>query len=362
MTISALEISNFRNLHRVALQCSPGFNLIIGGNASGKTSFLEALYFLARARSFRTRDVSELIQYGEKAFQIVATIRETGDGPCIPVGMQRSAQNLTARIDSTPVRSLAELAARLPVLLLNPDSHRLLEDGPKQRRRFMDWGLFYTDESFLHVWKRYNGALRNRNAALRGNSPDRAVDAWDQELVSASMALDAYRKAFCEALRSSLEPFLEQTLGKVPLQVDYRRGWPERENLDLMQLLRSGRDQDRRHGYTRLGAHRADFQIKLAERTVPDCLSRGQQKLLITALLLAQAQLYRRHRGKSCILLIDDLPAELDLVHRQRVIKCLAGMETQLFITAIEPDMLAVCAEQKSCRFTVCRGEISEMV
>lgn len=362
MTIAALDISHFRNLQKVALQCSPGFNLVVGGNASGKTSLLEAIYFLARARSFRTRQLNQIIQYGEKKFQIVATLTEGEVGRAIPVGIERSLERFNARIDAMPVHSLAELAARLPVLLLNPDSHRLLEDGPKQRRRFMDWGLFYTHEGFLKTWKRYNVALRNRNAALRENNPDRAVDVWDRELVTASVALDTYRKAFCEALRSSLEPLIHQTLGKVAVQINYRRGWLERENLDLMRLLRSGRDQDRRYGYTRLGAHRADFQIKLAERTAPECLSRGQQKLLVTALILAQAQLYRRHRGKPCILLIDDLPAELDLIHRERVIECLAAMETQLFVTAIEADTLNIPSQQSVRRFKVRHGEVSEML
>jgi DNA replication and repair protein RecF len=362
MVVSVLEIVNFRNLRKAVLQCSPKLNLIVGGNASGKTSLLEALYFLGRARSFRTRRVGELIHHDETAFQIVATVSNRKDGRFFPVGVRRSTQELSVRVDGMPARSLADLAAQVPVLLLNPGSHRLLEGGPQQRRRFMDWGLFHTTDAFVGFWRRYNSVLRNRDAALRTGYSDRAMDAWDQELVFASMALDGHRKTFCEALEDSLKPFLEQTLGTGCPCINYRRGWPQGEDQDLLQLLRDGRDQDRRYGYTRLGAHRADFQIKLAGRPAPEYLSRGQQKLLVIALILAQAKLFQKQRGKPCTLLIDDLPAELDVVHRLRVMECLATLDSQLFITAIEADMLNTALWEESCRFEICGGEISEMI
>lgn len=362
MAISLLEIVNFRNLRKAVLQCSPKLNYIVGGNASGKTSLLEALYFLARARSFRTRHVRELIHHDETAFQIVATISDFKDGRLFPIGVRRSAQELIARVNGAPTRSLADLAAQIPVLLLNPGSHRLLEGGPQQRRRFMDWGLFHTVDAFIGLWKRYNSVLRNRNAALRRGFPDRALDAWDQELVSVSVNLDEHRKTFCKALEGTLKPFLETTLGVTSPCIVYRRGWPQGQDQNLLQLLRDSRDQDRRYGYTRLGAHRADFQIKLSGRSDPEYLSRGQQKLLVIALILAQAELFQKQRHKPCTLLIDDLPAELDVEHRTRVMESLASLDSQLFVTAIEADMLNTAVWEDVCRFEICGGEIREMV
>ena len=340
MVITALEINSFRNLQRLALPCSPGLNLIVGSNASGKTSLLEALYFLGRARSFRTRQAWELIRHGESAFRIVANLSAGGEGRRAVVGIQRSSQELTIRIDGTPAGSLAQLARQVPVLLLNSNSHRLLEDGPHQRRRFMDWGLFHTEPAFWTAWKRYATALRNRNAALRTHPPNRVLDAWDQELAAAAAPLDQLRQAFCKALESVLRPLITETLGKVAPQLNYRPGWPQEGNQDLLGLLHRKRDQDRRLGYTQLGPQRADFTIRLADGSVAERLSRGQQKLLVIALILAQARLYQANRGSPCLLLIDDLPAELDRLHRERVMCCLAGMESQLFITAIESGLL----------------------
>ena len=285
MRVTALDIAGFRNLRRISLACGPGLNLILGPNASGKTSLLEALYFLGRGRSFRTRQA--------------------------------------------------------PVLLLNPDSHRLLEDGPQLRRRFMDWGLFHAEPGFLESWRRYGTALRHRNAALRTGSANRTVDAWDGELATAATVLDSWREAFCKALEGALAPLAVATLGMAGVQVDYRRGWPlEPFERGFADWLREGRDQDRKQGHTRIGPHRADFTLRIAGRPSGDALSRGQQKLLVIALVLAQAELYQRHAGASCILLIDDLPAELDAGNRERVMQTLAGLDAQLFITALEPGLL----------------------
>jgi DNA replication and repair protein RecF len=361
MVVCSLEVDNFRNFKHFDLQCAPRLNLVSGENASGKTSFIEALYFLGRARSFRTRRVQELIHREHNAFRIVATV-DTLDGRRIPVGIQRSNGEFSARIDGVPVHSLAQLALQVPTLLLNPNSHRLLEDGPRQRRRFMDWGLFHGDPAFLSAWKRYGGALRNRNAALRTHATDRMMNAWDEEWISAAETLDQLRKGFCEALKAALKPLTKETLGEVALTLEYRSGWPQARKQSLAQIIRRQREQDRRYGYTSLGPHRADFYIELADRPVSEYLSRGQQKLLVIALVLAQAQLYRNRHTNPCLLLIDDLPAELDYNHRTRVMNCLAGVEAQLFVTTIEPGTLDTTAWEDARIFRIEQGNLIRVV
>lgn len=358
MRIARLEVAGFRNLRQARIDCSPGLNLLTGPNASGKTSLLEALYFLGRGRSFRTRLPKELIQTGAAVFRVVAII-SGADGRRIPIGMERSARELIARIGGVPTRSLAELARQIPVLLLNPDSHRLLEDGPQQRRRFMDWGLFHAEPGFLDAWRRYGAALRHRNAALRSGAANRIVDVWDGELATAATALDRWRETFCEALERVLERFSGETLAMGRVQVDYRRGWPlEPPEKGFAEWLQTGRDQDRQQGHTRIGPHRADFVMRIAGRPPAEALSRGQQKLLVIALVLAQAELYQRQVGDACVLLIDDLPAELDSVNRVRVMQTLAALNTQLFVTTIEPDLLDIAAWREARTFRLQQGEI----
>lgn len=359
MRIASLDVTGFRNLDRVSLDCASGLNLLIGPNASGKTSLLEAVYFLGRGRSFRTRQPRDLIQTGAAAFRVAAMMTD-GHGRRVPLGVERNARELTVRVGGAPTRSLAELARQTPVLLLNPDSHRLLEDGPKQRRRFMDWGLFHAEPGFLDAWRRYDAALRHRNAALRTQAANRVVDAWDNELSTAAARLDQLRGAFCEVLAAVLRPFSGLTLGNHGVHVDYRRGWPlEPSERDFASWLRGGRAQDRQQGHTRLGPHRADFIVRVADRPPAEALSRGQQKLLVIALVLAQAELYRREVGDACILLIDDLPAELDSQSRARVTRVLAELDTQLFVTAIEPGLLDAAPWHEARIFQLARGEIT---
>ncbi|HRF62247.1 MAG TPA: DNA replication/repair protein RecF [Candidatus Competibacter sp.] len=362
MRVVSLDIVGFRNLRQVSLACAPSLNLLIGPNASGKTSLLEALYFLGRGRSFRTRQPRELIETDAPAFRVVAAMAD-GAGRRVPVGIERSPRELTARVDGAPTRSLAELARQVPVLLLNPDSHRLLEDGPQLRRRFMDWGLFHTEPGFLDAWRRYSVALRHRNAALRTGGTDRLVDAWDGELAAVAAIIDRLRQSFCKALENALEPLAAATLGEVSVRVDYRRGWPlEPPERDFATWLHTGRAGDRQQAHTRLGPHRADFSVRVAGRPSVENLSRGQQKLLVIALVLAQAELYRLRLGDACILLIDDLPAELDAGNRARVIRALAALDSQLFVTAIEPGLLEDTAWPQARAFRLASGEVSELI
>lgn len=357
MRVLNLDLFGFRNLRQQRIETGRGLNLLLGANAAGKTSVLEALYLLGRGRSFRARQPKELIQHGMEQLRIVALLG-AADGRHLVLGMQRSVHQLTLRVGGNPTRSLAELARHLPLLLLNADSHALLSGAAQPRRRFMDWGLFHSEATFLDTWRRYEHALRNRNAALRTAENARVVDAWDQELTAAALLLDPLRAAFCVALEQALAVVAPAMLGW-EVRVVYRRGWPlEPAERGFAEWLRNGREQDRQLGYTRLGPHRADFNLR---PTAPSgmALSRGQQKLLVIALVLAQAQLYRDRVGEACILLIDDLPAELDAENRQRVLAILATLDTQLFVTAIEDGLLDTSAWQAVRTFSIKAGEVA---
>ncbi len=360
MPLATLALKGFRNLTDGKLAWTPGLNLITGANASGKTSLLEAIYFLGRGRSFRTRQSRQLIRHGSQLLQLVGTVQAAAGGRHSTVGLVHDGTRLSGRVDGAPLRTLAELAIQLPLLLLNPDSHRLLDDGPRQRRRFLDWGVFHNETGFLPVWKYYFGALRQRNTALRSGFDRRALMPWDAELVANAGRLDKMRQAFCAALEATLQPLASELLGVQRLNLDYRRGWhAERE---LAEVLHTDLETDRRQGHTRSGPHRADFSVRLDGQHASQRLSRGQQKLLVVALVLAQAELYRRRNEHRCVLLIDDLPAELDDVNRQRVMRCLARLDCQLFVTAIDPDVPELALWSRLQQFRLCAGEVREVV
>lgn len=332
-----LELHGFRCFSDLRIECGPALNCFTGSNACGKTSLLEAIYFLSRARSFRCRLPQDLIRRGAAAFRLVARIES--DGRRETLGMQRDAQSLVVRHAGTTLASLAELSRLLPVLLLTPDSHRLLDDGPKSRRRFIDWGVFQRDALFLGHWRRFTQALRQRNAALRDPRMSRGIEVWEREIAQAAVSLDAARSVFCAELDAELSWQAQALLGLDGVRLEYRRGWHRDHELEA--LLAGSRDGDRRLGHTRLGPQRADFQVRIQGRPPGAALSRGQHKLLVAALMLAQAALYRRHHEQCCTLLVDDLAAELDQEHRARFITALSAAGAQVFLTVIEPAAIA---------------------
>ncbi|TCO82787.1 DNA replication and repair protein RecF [Plasticicumulans lactativorans] len=358
MALVTLELTDFRHLRGPLLACSPGLNVVSGDNASGKTSLLEAVYLLGRGKSFRAARLEEAIRRGAEAWRVVAELDIDGRHPRL--GIQRDASGFSARFAGEPVAGLATLARALPVLLLTPDSHRLLDGGPKQRRRLLDWGLFQADPAFIGHWRRYDLALRQRNAALRQGVAARGLAVWEAELAAAALPLDAARRGFCAALEARLGGYADALLDLGELRLDYHRGW-HRER-ELAEVLAEGREVDRRFGHTRSGPHRADFGVRVGGRAVAESLSRGQHKLLVTALVLAQAALYRAHCGRACTLLIDDLPAELDRPHRARVMRCLAGVGAQVFVTAIEPASLDTEAWEAPARFHLDDGLITKLI
>ncbi len=362
MPLVSLEISGFRNIKALKIECAAGLNVLIGANAAGKTSFLEAIYFLSRGRSFRTPRMRDMIHHSARSLQIVARVQGGVRSRPVVAGMAYNGIRSKVRLNGEPARSLAELTAQLPVLLLNPDSHRLLDDGPQHRRRFLDWGVFHAEARFLQVWRRYQAALRQRNAALRTDPSQRALQAWEGELVAAAEQLDTLRHAFCQALAVELVPVLHTVLGVHTVALDYQRGWPAERS--LAAVLQDDAVTDRRHGHTRRGPHRADFSVRLDGEPAAICLSRGQQKLLIIALMLAQARLYQAQHDHPCIMLIDDLPAELDSDNRQRVLSYLGEQPLQLFITTISETALALDWNvwPQVRRFQMTHGDIQEVV
>src|SRR5882762_10866348 len=176
-----VQVTDFRCLQSAALDLDPRFTLISGPNASGKTSLLEAIYVLGRGRSFRTRRLDHLIGHGTEQFVVFGEI-DTADRQ-IPLGVEGSASGIRARIGGAKASSLAELAVALPVQIIDPEIHHLIEEGPSRRRRFLDWGVFHVEQSFVGHWQRYQQVLKQRNAALKARQPRAVVSVWDSDLI-----------------------------------------------------------------------------------------------------------------------------------------------------------------------------------
>lgn len=360
MPIESITLTRFRNLQPVELQLSPHLNLFFGDNAAGKTSLLEALFVLARGRSFRTSQLDQLIQAEHADFQLVARL-STSEGRVIPVGMQRSRGRFECRINGHPIRRLSELAVLLPVQWIGGNLHTLIEDGPAYRRQFLDWGLFHVKPEYISLWKRFNKQLKQRNAALRSGSSRREVQAWNVELAEAGEQLHRYRKMYLEQLLSVLASINPQfpTLER-PVELAYRKGW--RAEATYKEVLDGSYASDQESRFTRSGPQRAELSFSVSGKPASEQLSRGQQKVFITALQVAQASLLHQETGKTSLFLLDDLGSELDPANQRATLQLLSGIEAQVFVTAIDEPLLEESVQQISRRFHVKHGQITEVI
>ncbi len=334
--LTSLTIENFRCIEHAELEFAPGVNVISGANASGKTSLLEAIFFLGRARSFRTARIGPLIREGEAALMTAGTV--DAGGRTRPLGIRRSRNQADMRVGGAVVKSLAELAQAFPVQVLDPTVHGLLDDGPRQRRRFLDWGVFHVERGFQSAWQAYSRALRQRNVLLRAGARREELDPWGRALAEAGEQMDQHRRAYMARLGPVFRAAASPLVGGLDVSVSYRPGWPDGE--PLSQALERSLHSDKKTGYTRVGPHRADLTVQIGEHDAQDRVSRGQQKVLAGALVITQLSEYHRVTGRSATLLADDLAAELDPDYLARFVDLVRAAAGQLFVTAIQPQSL----------------------
>ncbi len=361
MALTKLGIRQFRNLHHVDFEPSEDLNLITGQNASGKTSLLEAIYFLGRARSFRTHRFDRIVENGQQELSVFAQ-QKLESGQKVSFGVKKAAKTVQIRINEQKITKVAELVKNLPLQLIHPNSHQLLEEGPRYRRQFLDWGVFHVEHHFYPSWHRYQVALKQRNMALRQSSRKELIQIWDKELIEAGMLLHDMRSRYVSELQALLHDYIEPLLGQLDISIQYQPGWAK--DLAFEEALLQGIDRDRDKGFTGVGPQRADIVVKVSGVLATERISRGQQKILVTCLLLAQAALYNNKTAKKCILLIDDVAAELDPDNRYKLMQVLQGMEVQMFITAIEQGTLLPMRDFSSTSkmFHVEHGKLTDVV
>lgn len=334
MLLTRVAGRNFRLFEAFEVKPGPGINLIAGPNASGKTSLLEAIYLLGRAQSFRSAP-PQLAGSAGAHWQIRGDFTPQAGVPPTPTALDWTPAGLSVRVQDAPATA-QDLVRRFAAQVLEPDSHRLLQDGPVYRRRYLDWGVFHVEHQFFPAWRRYQRALKQRNQALRTGAPDAELAAWTPELVEAGEAVQAARAAHLTALKGPLGVELQSLLPGLGWSLSLNSGWAADQS--LAAALAANHAQDRRQATTLTGPHRAELQLKLDGRSSKHQASRGQQKVLIAALLLAQAELIRRHAGEAPALLIDDFPAELGGAFQEALLGRLAAYSGQVFLSAIELD------------------------
>jgi DNA replication and repair protein RecF len=243
------------------------------------------------------------------------------------------------RVDGDSDGGAADLAEALPLQVIDPEVHNLVAGGPELRRRFLDWIAFHVEHEHLLTWRRFRRVLKQRNAALKTKSGAPTIQSWNAEFVALSAALHESRTRVLSVALDSLREFGLDLLG-TELEFDYQQGWNKDKTLD--QVLEEGLERDLLLGVTQHGPHRADLRISYDERQARRLVSRGQQKLLASAMILAATETAQTALERPLLLILDDPAAELDAESLDRLMAAVAGLGCQVVATSLQPDVLGV--------------------
>jgi DNA replication and repair protein RecF len=331
MSLAELRIEDLRCIESASLAFSAELNLIAGENGAGKTSILEAIFLLGRGRSFRTRSSERLIRYQQPR---VTVFGRSDENPPQQAGIEIAADGGTrARINGEAAQSLLELSGVFPVQAIDPEIHKLVDQGPERRRRWLDWLVFHVEPTFASHWSRYSRALKQRNAALRTAAS--ASDAWDAELVRSGEEITQARRRTLDRLLPRLTETFRR-FGDLDVTATFASGWAA--DTSLADSFASHAERDRARGTTTSGPHRADVMLRRQHRVARETLSRGQQKLTAVAMVVSQLQLLQDELNLRAVLLLDDPAAELDEKNLQRLFEELASLRCQMIATSLTPE------------------------
>jgi DNA replication and repair protein RecF len=332
MGLQKLDIYNVRNIHEQTIIPAPAFNFIYGINASGKSALIEAIYLLGRAKSFRTSSIKSVIAFDQEDLIVSAQVSQAKSGGQ-HVGIRMDGKNIEIHINQKTSQNRSDLAYALPIQIIHPKSFELLDAGAQIRREFLDWGIFNHEDNFLPVWRKYRKALAQRNALLKTKSTQQ-LHVWNKELAMYGTMVNEYRKHYLDKLKPVFNKTITQFLTLHDVNINLIPGWDESKLLS--QLLIEDLEKDLRYGFTHSGSHRGDFHVMVDNKLVKDVVSRGQLKLLVICLKLAQVELMFKEREYFGCILLDDFAAELDKENRAKILKYLCGIQCQVFITATE--------------------------
>jgi DNA replication and repair protein RecF len=357
MSVAKLVTHNFRNLHNATTDFHAQLIFFVGDNGSGKSSVLEALFFLGHGKSFRTSKVDALACYEQTKF--IVSVKDHNHHQ---LGLSRdvSTGQTNIKIDGEFQNRLSELAKNIAIQIVTPESFKLFFGGPRERRRFVDLGMFHVKHSFAQQWKSFNRILKQRNACIRlnnnSNESKSMLAYWTEQFCQMSAEVASVREEYSLAIIDELDGWLTILLPNLKnrVTVQYLRGWPQKR--ELQEVLFNNQEREAKYGYSLYGAHKFDVKFLLDKQPLETQLSRGQQKLFLLALTFAQAKLIARVDRVKPILLIDDIGAELDINSRRLLSKALDILDCQVIITAIECEALLPFFE----RFSLIKRDCSD--
>lgn len=356
MSIEFISFSGVRNLTDTEMMPTENLNLIYGDNGAGKSSLLETIGLLATGKSFRAKKIKHCFSYGEDKMLIKAKIQDKVLGEADIESLRNTQAQQIMRINQQAVGTQAEVAHWLPIQQIDPNTFTLLSGPPERRREFIDWGLFHVEQSFFTKWKLFKQQLKQRNVLLK-NQDDEFLAQWTTSFCTVAEEINEKRNQYLKEFEPIFLDMCERLGVNAQLKVKFYAGWDSSK--ELAAILLKQQERDLQLGYTQSGPHKAEIKITADGYAASEVLSRGQQKLTVVALKLAQSDLFYRQTQRKPIYLIDDLSSELDTNHIRLLFNYFAQLNCQIFITSVKKeDLVNNCQNANFELFHVEQGVI----
>jgi DNA replication and repair protein RecF len=360
---------DFRNLAEVALTPSAKATIAVGHNGQGKTNLLEGIYFLATLKPLRASRLSELVRFGQLRARVEGRFELRGAQREVAVEVEAGVRR--ASVDGKKASALEDYFGGVSVVAFTPDDLEVVKGGPEGRRQFLDRAVFNRFPAFLKESRAFARALKGRNRLLKEHAPAAYLDTWDEALAKSGARVWSRRRALLAELgprASAAFAAIGRTVDPavfryVPahVQVDLA-GQPVDEGL-LTHALHEGlalrRERDRERGFTSVGPHADDLEVRLGERVARAFASQGQQRALVLAWKVAEIENLHAHHGFLPLLLLDDVSSELDPERNAYLMAYLAHSGAQTFLTTTDASLVRAAAGEDTTWLTVRDGGVA---
>ncbi|MBQ6860357.1 MAG: DNA replication/repair protein RecF [Clostridia bacterium] len=335
MRINKIALENFRNYEIQEIKLDQNINVFYGNNAQGKTNILEALYFCAFGRSFRTHKDAELINFEKEISKIEVEFEKNNREQSVEIILNKNEKK-KIKLNDIKINKNSELLGNLNLVLFSPDDTVVLKESPASRRKFLDILISQLRPKYAHQLGIYNKILENRNTVIKSQKTE-TIDIWDEQLAASAEKIYEYRVEYINKLQKFVDKIAPSlTNEKEKLTIKYKSNFKSKE--EYLKLLKQNLRNDLYRGYTTSGIHRDDFELFVNDKELNLYGSQGQHRTAILALKFAELEIIKDEINENPILLLDDITSELDLERIGQIFKKISDF--QVLITCTDANIL----------------------
>ena len=336
MIIKSIELNNFRNYEVANIEFDKNINILYGDNAQGKTNLLEACYYSAISKSFKSTKDKEIIRFGQDYLSIKTIIEKNDREYAIDISINNNKK--TIKVDNVKINKTSDLLGLLNVILFSPEDLNIIKNGPSERRRFFDNEISQIDRIYLSDLINYNKVLNNRNKLLRDiafdNSIKDTLDVWDMQLVEYGKKIIKRRREFIDELKYYVkDKHFKISGGKEELIINYE---PSIDDIFFEDELIGNREKDLKYAQTSVGPHRDDISFKIDGIDIRKFGSQGQKRCSALSLKLSEIDIVSNIIKDKPVLLLDDVLSELDSNRQKFLLESISDIQTIITCTGLD--------------------------